>query len=521
MKPSEFLTALWGETPRAPVLVWTLPDRRSHWLASPQEADQDWGERDVYTSVSLPHPDAKTPATRRVSAAEAHAIPGLWADVDYTDDAHTKPGLPAQADALRVLMQDVETPTILVSSGHGYQPWWMFDEPWILDTDEDRAQAQMLVRWWQTRLAAALDAAMDSTHDLARVLRVPGTLNRKGEPVPVTAEVTGARRTRDLWVQEATNARVSDSGDVQGSFTLGTRTPAYTIANGLILTADREPVSERRDILREAFPEVDVVLDEKRTKGDRSPSGYDMSTANYAVQAGFSDQEIVDLCIYRRVRHGHDPKLRLAYWQRTLAAARLDRPATAAELNEQDLSELGGLGFERVLEIRDPDHPDAPTYRLLSSRGTLEVPSVANLTRQQLFREACYQQVRKWPPALDAQAWNTFVRRIMEEVEEIAPGHPDHPRSKNEPGETREWVEAYLRQAAPSPNAEEGDKLGVPFEHEGGVCFPLHGFRQWLKHSRDERVKPQKLASRLRDIDGEQIRIRSGGAYHRFWRLGS
>ena len=98
----------------------------------------------------------------------------------------------------------------------------------------------------------------------------------------------------------------------------------------LILTADRAPDPEKLDILREAIPAIDEVLNEKRTTGDRSPSGYDMSTANYAVQAAWTDQEIVDLCIYRRVRHGHDPKLRLDYWQRTINKAREDRPANVS-----------------------------------------------------------------------------------------------------------------------------------------------------------------------------------------------
>ena len=519
LQPSEFLTALWGETPRAPVLVWTLPDRRSHWLASPQEADQDWGERDVYTSVSLPHPDTKTPATRRVSAAEAHAIPGLWADVDYADDAHTKPGLPAKADALRVLMQDVETPTILVSSGHGYQPWWLFDEPWILDTDKERAQAQTLVRWWQNKLADALDAAMDSTHDLARVLRVPGTTNRKGEPfVPVTAEVTGARRTRDSWALEAVNGRVSDSGDAQGSLTPGGRHAAQTNGHAprLVLTADRRPDMDKLDILKEAIPDVEARLKHQGLEGDQSLSGYDLSLASFAVQASWSDQEIVDLCIYHRHLHRGDLKLdRPDYWESTIQKARDN-----AEFQEtQKLEDIGGLGIQRVLAIRDPDHPDAPTYRIITKYGELALANVTHITRQQLWRDACLVQCQKYPMQMKGPAYDHQVRLIMDAIEVIPPGHPDHPQHKSETDETREWVEAYLRQSAPAPNAEEGDMLGVPFEHEGVLHFAIYGFRLWLKTARSELISSQKLGSRLRDIGAEQVRIKTGEARPRFWRL--
>ena len=515
MKPSEFLTALWGETPRAPVLVWTLPDRRSHWLTSPEEADQDWGERDVYTSVSLPHPDAETPPTRRVSAAEAHAIPGLWADVDYTDEAHTKPGLPAQADALRVLMQDVETPTILVSSGHGYQPWWLFDEPWVFESNDERAQAQMLVRWWQTKLAAALNATMDSTHDLARVLRVPGTKNRKREPhVEVTAEVTGARRTRDLWTLEAESAPGGSGKKAQSGFTFEARTGT----GGLVLTADMEPSSTMLERLKKKFPEVTKRLRHEGLKEDPSASGYDMSLAVYAVLAGWQDQDVVALCVLGRRENDEDLKLdRLDYWERTLHKARDGRADPVDKINEQPLYELGDLGMRRILQIRDPDQPDTPTYRIISDHGVLELPNVSYISQNRNFKDACINGIGKLPPTMKGEVWDAFVSRMIEHFEVIEPGHPDHPRSKNEPDETREWVDAYLHGSAPSPTAEEGDMLGCPFEHEGALHFPIFGFRLWLKTARGEQITKERLGRRLRDIGAENVRITVGGRRAHFW----
>ena len=55
---SAFLTAWWGDTPIAPILIWTNPGRRSHWLRDSKEADRDWGKRNVYTGVALP-PEGK------------------------------------------------------------------------------------------------------------------------------------------------------------------------------------------------------------------------------------------------------------------------------------------------------------------------------------------------------------------------------------------------------------------------------------------------------------------------------
>jgi hypothetical protein len=83
-------------------------------------------------------------------------------------------------------------PTWVVSTGGGFHVYWTFREPLIVDSDAERerfaAVALALTRFAQD-VATAVGIAtsghaweVDSTHDLARVLRVVGTLNCKREP---------------------------------------------------------------------------------------------------------------------------------------------------------------------------------------------------------------------------------------------------------------------------------------------------------------------------------------------------
>ena len=124
--PSEFLTALWGPTPHTRILVWTMSERRSHWLRDPKEADRAW-DGDTYTGAALPGPTVKLEDNVRGEAKQAGAIAGLWVDVDYEDEhAHRKANLPSFVEA-RDFVQGVDpTLTITVRSGHGYQLWWLF-----------------------------------------------------------------------------------------------------------------------------------------------------------------------------------------------------------------------------------------------------------------------------------------------------------------------------------------------------------------------------------------------------------
>jgi hypothetical protein len=74
------------------------------------------------------------------------------------------------------------TPTAVVSSGGGFHCYWLLDEPFMLDTDDARARAVDV----QARLVSFVRGDK-AAKDIARVLRVPGTLNHKYTPPrPVT-----------------------------------------------------------------------------------------------------------------------------------------------------------------------------------------------------------------------------------------------------------------------------------------------------------------------------------------------
>ncbi|HLK57242.1 MAG TPA: AAA family ATPase [Chthonomonadaceae bacterium] len=112
----------------------------------------------------------------------------LWADVDG--------GAEGVEGAKRLIeAAPLDPPTMAVCSGNGLHVYWRLDEPVSLETEEDRERfKQTLRRLAFTIGGIAPGAHSDSTSaDPARILRVPGTLNWKGErPIPVQL----------LWHQE-------------------------------------------------------------------------------------------------------------------------------------------------------------------------------------------------------------------------------------------------------------------------------------------------------------------------------
>lgn len=132
--------------------------------------------------------------TRRPCDAWLHsetalALPGLWGDIDVQGPAHKAVNLPPnKAAALGLIREFPLAPTVVVDSGYGLQPWWLFRELWNFDNETERQAAQTLARRFLVTMqerAKAHSWVIDPITDLARVMRLPGTWNRKLKPVPV------------------------------------------------------------------------------------------------------------------------------------------------------------------------------------------------------------------------------------------------------------------------------------------------------------------------------------------------
>lgn len=189
--PRRFLAALFGPAAGAPELRCELrglaprqgphaPPWRAWYPLAPNALDaaartaELWApRRDVYAGVAPRR-------GRRGDAAGAAVLAWLFADVDAEGLAAARALL-----AAALARHGLPDPAILVASGGetgGLHAYWPLADPLALDAPEDRARAAALLR----RLARSIGAD-PACCDVARVLRVPGTLNHKrNEPRPVT-----------------------------------------------------------------------------------------------------------------------------------------------------------------------------------------------------------------------------------------------------------------------------------------------------------------------------------------------
>lgn len=130
----------------------------------------------------------------------ALVLPGLALDVDFNTGVHAAQNLPDDSDHALRLIEEAGLPSasLVVHSGGGCYPIWPFSEPLVMGTAEARSAATDLWRGFETAARLAWQAhglKLDTVSDLARVLRVPGTLNWKTDPPrPVALSHQSGRR---------------------------------------------------------------------------------------------------------------------------------------------------------------------------------------------------------------------------------------------------------------------------------------------------------------------------------------
>lgn len=322
MTPSAFLKALWGDVPPSWVLIWTVDpfnsEKHSIWVKSFDYADrivQGQTSKNVYMGVSLATNTVQVPSSRvRVRNDNAAGIAGLWADIDIADEVHQKQHLPETVDAALESIPQGYPPSIVVHSGHGLQCWWLFVKPWVFNDAPERRLAQQQTQAWHGILAesfAKKGYTLDSTHDLARVMRLPGTWNLKtSERKPVQVIQTSDFRWRDFPTHHLTSPSFSllDSPAEVGSLNLDPAQPLPSVC----------------EIMLENMAKFARTWQLKRSDL-ASASEFDMSIAGNGVVAGCTDQEIASMIIHFRARQGYDLDkvlVRQDYIRRTIARAR-------------------------------------------------------------------------------------------------------------------------------------------------------------------------------------------------------
>ena len=133
---------------------------------------------------------------KRGSESDTVSVHALYFDCDIAGDGHKGDHkLVENVDRALLIANGIAglEPSIIVNTGHGIQGYYLLNEPLNTSTIDGQFKAKMLAKHLEEALKITAHNLggyhVDSVHDIARILRVPGSENRKPNCPPVAVEV--------------------------------------------------------------------------------------------------------------------------------------------------------------------------------------------------------------------------------------------------------------------------------------------------------------------------------------------
>ncbi|MCL5998308.1 MAG: RepB family DNA primase [Chloroflexi bacterium] len=147
---------------------WRANDQRSQWFPAGAIAENQLGDTDVYFGVHpTREPGGEFERAKILTVACINCLFSEWDAKDFDNDP----------SKVREHIKALSTqPQVIIASGGGYHGYWLIQEPVMCDgpTTADLIAVQ---RGWVNMTGGDKGAK-----DLARILRLPGTLNAKYDP---------------------------------------------------------------------------------------------------------------------------------------------------------------------------------------------------------------------------------------------------------------------------------------------------------------------------------------------------
>lgn len=164
--------------------------KQSHWFKVGQAAAVQISLPhllgcNVYFTVNPVTGAADRSVYRKSHKVDVAAVNCLFAEFDDKDFSGNAAGYAAQL---------TPAPSVTVHSGGGIHAYWLLKDTFIIGSDEAREEIDSIQKRWQVH-----QGGDKGVNDLARVLRVPGSLNQKYTPVrEVEIKLWEPKRTYSL-----------------------------------------------------------------------------------------------------------------------------------------------------------------------------------------------------------------------------------------------------------------------------------------------------------------------------------
>ncbi len=140
------------------------------------------------------------------------------------------------------------------------------------------------------------------------------------------------------------------------------------------------------------------------------------------------------------------------------------------------------------------------------------------LMDQMTFQKACMEQLNFMPRSVAKQQWESRISTLLNEMKDNESAIIEVAQDASISGQFYDYLEEFCRHLQQAKDREE-ILLRRPWtdEEEGYTYFRLKDLEAFLKRNKFFDYKSNKIAQRLRDIDGKAEQFRIKGRTVRCW----
>ncbi len=516
-------------------LIWSQKDKRSHWFQDTSKLIQYVAQhKNENLYVGLCTTSTQLPRSARAVKENASTIRAFHIDIDILNPvAHQGEKLPETLDEAIKIAYSLMDPTYIVDSGHGLHAYYFFDEH---QTISDSDYWTMFSQQFQHAIKQKFPQyELDSTHDLPRILRCPGSMNYKDPDNPIECKIIEHNETAyymDTELMDAIEfdpkkiieARKEIGGELHQNKS-GREAAVFLKERGLILDGDAELPAQKIYNINVIEPQFMEEFNEQTER--KSASEYDLALANMGARCGLSDQEIIDLMIHHRRHHGHNLKLnRMDYYTNTLGKARVrhkiekvekkspdEMSASDKELIREWLYDVTGIQIQRLLR-----YERSPNYyfeiELMDFPGeTVHLGSLAEgVWAQRAFLAKISAKTLTMPKAIKAERWaSEIIPKLYALVE-----NGISPETATYSGQVTVWAKEFFNDKTITKSYDEfkENQLSTQsFFHENRVYFSYESMCNWIQTSKGQRIDTFHFAVAMSKLGFSQERVIDGRGF--------
>ena len=187
MNSKDFFNEIYKNCTEGYITLTLLPERKTLWFRVKEldklcESARKYGSKtNTFFGVGLRR--KILPHNLRGRDSDIAVITALYSDIDVKSDAHAETSLPTSVnEAIEFLNSLPIKSSIIVNSGNGLHAYWLLETPFKIQSAKDKAYVTAIFKGWSKFVndhAKKRGWKLDNVSDLARVLRVPGSINYK------------------------------------------------------------------------------------------------------------------------------------------------------------------------------------------------------------------------------------------------------------------------------------------------------------------------------------------------------